>query len=87
MTDEAGSDEKIIAVPIGKVFPAYRNIGTVRDLPELTLDRIEHFFAHYKDLERNKWVKIDGWRDAVEARQLVLDSVAAYETALEKTGP
>ena len=87
MTDESGSDEKIIAVPIGKVFPAYRNIATVRDLPELTLDRIEHFFAHYKDLERNKWVKIDGWRDAVEARQLVLDSVAAYEAALEQTGP
>ena len=84
MTDESGSDEKVIAVPIGKVFPAYRNITTVRDLPELTLDRIEHFFAHYKDLERNKWVKIEGWRDAVEARRLVLDSVTAYEAAPEK---
>jgi len=84
MTDEAGEDEKVIAVPISKVFPGYREIATVRDLPELTLDRIAHFFAHYKDLEKGKWVKIEGWRDAAEAKQAVLDSVARFEAAPEK---
>lgn len=84
MTDEAGSDEKLIAVPISKVFPGYREIATVRDLPELTLDRIAHFFAHYKDLEKGKWVKIEGWRDTAEAKQAVMDSIARFEAAPDK---
>lgn len=84
MTDEAGSDEKLIAVPISKVFPGYRDIATVRDLPELTLDRIAHFFAHYKDLEKGKWVKIEGWRDTAEAKQFVTDSIARFEAAPDK---
>lgn len=84
MTDESGEDEKLIAVPTSKVFPGYRNITTARDLPELTLDRIEHFFAHYKDLEKNKWVKIEGWRDVAEAKQAVLDSIKRFEDAPEK---
>lgn len=84
MTDEAGEDEKIVAVPISKVFPGYRDIATVRDLPALTLDRIAHFFAHYKDLEQGKWVKIEGWRDAADARQAVLESVARFDAAPEK---
>ena len=84
MTDEAGEDEKLIAVPTSKVFPGYRNIATVRDLPELTLDRIAHFFSHYKDLEKGKWVKIEGWRDATEAKQTVLDSVARYDAEPNK---
>ena len=84
MTDEAGEDEKLIAVPTSKVFPGYRNVATVRDLPELTLDRIAHFFSHYKDLEKGKWVKIEGWRDDAEARQTVLDSIARYEAEPDK---
>ena len=84
MTDEAGSDEKVIAVPASKVFPGYRHVTSVRDLPELTLDRIEHFFAHYKDLEKGKWVKIDGWGDADEAKQFVLNAIAAYDAAPDK---
>ncbi len=84
MTDEAGSDEKLIAVPASKVFPGYRHVTSVRDLPELTLDRIEHFFAHYKDLEKGKWVKIDGWGDADEAKQFVLGAIAAYDAAPDK---
>ena len=84
MTDESGEDEKLIAVPTSKVFPGYRNIATARDLPELTLDRIEHFFAHYKDLEKNKWVKIEGWRDVAEAKQAVLDSIQRFEDAPDK---
>lgn len=84
MTDEAGEDEKLIAVPTSKVFPGYRRVATVRDLPELTLDRIAHFFSHYKDLEKGKWVKIEGWRDEAEAKKAVLDAVARYENAPEK---
>ena len=84
MTDEAGADEKIIAVPISKVFPGYRNVATVRDLPELTLDRIAHFFEHYKDLEQGKWVKVSGWGDAAAAREEIRESVERYQRAPEK---
>ena len=71
MTDEAGEDMKLVAVPISKVFPAYREIESVRDLPELTLDRIAHFFAHYKDLEKGKWVKVLRWAEPGEAADLI----------------
>ncbi len=84
MTDEAGEDEKLIAVPASKVFPGYRHIATVRDLPELTLDRIAHFFSHYKDLEKGKWVKIEGWRDEAEAKRTVMEGVARYEAEPDK---
>ena len=81
MTDEAGEDMKLVAVPISQVFPAYREIESVRDLPELTLDRIAHFFAHYKDLEKGKWVKIEGWRGAEEAKQEIRAGVERYAAA------
>jgi inorganic pyrophosphatase len=84
MTDEAGEDMKLVAVPISKVFPAYREIESVRDLPELTLDRIAHFFAHYKDLEKGKWVKIEGWRGAEEAKTEIRAGVDRYTEAPEK---
>ena len=61
MADEAGGDTKVLAVPIDKLTPLYRHIQSVRDLPELTITQITHFFAHYKDLEPGKWVKIEGW--------------------------
>ena len=79
MTDEAGEDEKVVAVPVGKVSELYRNIASVRDLPDEMLDQIAHFFQHYKDLEKGKWVKIDGWRDAQEAKQVILDSVQRFK--------
>jgi len=75
MEDEAGGDEKLIAVPAPKLTQRYAHIETYTDLPPITLDQIEHFFAHYKDLEPGKWVKILGWRGADEARQLVLDGI------------
>jgi inorganic pyrophosphatase len=84
MTDEAGEDMKLVAVPISQVFPAYREIESVRDLPELTLDRIAHFFAHYKDLEKGKWVKIEGWRGAEDAQQEIRTGVERYAAAPEK---
>ena len=75
MEDEAGGDEKLIAVPSTKLTRRYEQVENYRDLPRITLDQIEHFFAHYKDLEPGKWVKILGWRDADEARKLVLEGI------------
>ena len=74
MTDEAGEDTKLLAVPIDKLTPIYRSIETARDLPEVTLAQITHFFAHYKDLEKGKWVKIKGWQDARAAKKYMCES-------------
>lgn len=75
MEDEAGMDEKIIAVPSSKLTKRYDKVQNYSDLPEITLQQIEHFFEHYKDLEPNKWVKIVGWRDAAEAQKLILEGI------------
>jgi inorganic pyrophosphatase len=71
MQDEAGGDEKIVAVPTTRLTRRYENIKSYKDLPEITLKQIEHFFEHYKDLESSKWVKVLGWGDADEAKQLI----------------
>jgi inorganic pyrophosphatase len=71
MKDEAGGDEKIIAVPSDKVSPLYRKVKNYPDLPEMLIERIPHFFEHYKDLEAGKWVKIDRWGDEAEAREMI----------------
>jgi len=78
MSDEAGKDAKIIAVPIDKLSSLYSHMNSVRDLPRSLLDSIAHFFDHYKDLEPGKWVKIEGWVDTDEAKQEILDSIARY---------
>ena len=78
MTDEAGKDAKIIAVPVDKLSSLYSDMNSVRDLPRSLLDSISHFFDHYKDLEPGKWVKIDGWVDTEEAKQEILDAIARY---------
>lgn len=75
MQDEAGSDEKILAVPTTKLTPRYEKIRNFSDLPDISLQRIEHFFAHYKDLEPGKWVKVQRWGDADEAREIVRKSI------------
>ena len=75
MNDEAGGDEKIIAVPSAKLTRRYESVHNVTDLPEITLHQIEHFFEHYKDLEPGKWVKIVRWGDADEARRLILEGI------------
>lgn len=75
MEDDGGKDEKIIAVPTPKLSQRFINIHDYTDLPEITLKQIEHFFQHYKDLEPNKWVKIDGWRDEDYAREVVKQSI------------
>ena len=80
MTDEAGKDSKIIAVPVDKLSNLYANMNSVHDLPRSLLDSIAHFFDHYKDLESGKWVKIDGWVDSDEARREILDSIERFES-------
>ncbi len=81
MEDNAGGDEKIIAVPDTKVTKRYENIRDLKDLPEITVQQIQHFFEHYKDLEPGKWVKIDHWGDAAEARQLIVDAIVRARKA------
>ncbi|MFM6279813.1 MAG: inorganic diphosphatase, partial [Dolichospermum sp.] len=76
MTDEAGADEKLLAVPIDKLTPIYRNVKSAKDLPEVQLKQIAHFFEHYKDLEKGKWVKVKGFEDAAKARQLISEGIA-----------
>jgi inorganic pyrophosphatase len=76
MEDEAGGDEKLLAVPSSKLTRRYDGVRDYTDLPEITLKQIEHFFQHYKDLEPGKWVKILRWGDAAEARQILMESIA-----------
>jgi len=71
MEDDGGIDEKIVAVPVPKLTKRYAHVTNYTDLPEITLAQIEHFFAHYKDLEPGKWVKVIGWGDAEEARGMI----------------
>lgn len=75
MEDNAGHDEKILAVPSHKLTRRYDNVRNYPDLPEITLEQIEHFFEHYKDLEPGKWVKIGGWHDAATARKLIVEGI------------
>jgi inorganic pyrophosphatase len=76
MEDEAGGDEKIIAVPSSKLTQRYDKIHTYSDLPEITLQQIQHFFEHYKDLEPGKWVKVLRWGGAEDAHRLIMEGIA-----------
>ncbi|GAC35079.1 inorganic diphosphatase [Paraglaciecola polaris] len=78
MTDESGTDAKILAVPVDKLSTIYRGIKDIDQVDELTLNQIEHFFSHYKDLEPGKWVKIDGWENAESAKAELVSSVERY---------
>jgi inorganic pyrophosphatase len=78
MQDEAGPDEKIIAVPASRLTKRYDRVIEAQDLPPITLRQIEHFFEHYKDLEDSKWVKIVRWGDAAEAKDMILLAHARY---------
>jgi inorganic pyrophosphatase len=75
MEDDAGGDEKIIAVPSPKLTRRYEKIFNYSDLPQITLDQIQHFFEHYKDLEPGKWVKIDGWYGAARAKDMIVEAI------------
>ena len=76
MEDEAGGDEKIIAVPSSKLTQRYDKVRSYADLPDITLQQIRHFFEHSKDLEKGKWVKVLRWGGAGEAHQLIADGIA-----------
>jgi inorganic pyrophosphatase len=71
MEDDAGGDEKILAVPVPRLTKRYEHVLNYTDLPKITLEQVQHFFEHYKDLEPGKWVKMLGWGDAGEARGLI----------------
>ncbi len=81
MEDEAGGDEKIIAVPSSKLTQRYDKVKSYNDLPDITLHQIQHFFEHYKDLEPTKWVKVLRWGNAEEAHRLIAEGI---ERAVKK---
>ena len=76
MEDEAGHDEKILAVPAPKLTRRYERVLNYTDLPDITLEQVKHFFEHYKDLETTKWVKVTGWGDANQAKAMIVDAIA-----------
>jgi len=80
MTDESGKDAKILAVPVDKLTTRYSHIQKATDLGQDFLDSLSHFFQHYKDLEKGKWVKVDGWEDVEAARKEILNSIERYKT-------
>jgi inorganic pyrophosphatase len=82
MEDEAGGDEKIIAVPVEALHPFYNNVRSYQDLPPLLCEQIAHFFSHYKDLERGKWVKVARWVGPEEALDLVREAIARGREAM-----
>jgi inorganic pyrophosphatase len=77
MEDESGMDEKILAVPSSKMHSFYDNIQSYKDLPPILIEQISHFFTHYKDLEKKKWVKVKGWEDKEKAQELIVKAIAA----------
>ena len=79
MTDESGKDTKILAVPINKLTPLYQDVRHPTDLPVSLLAQIKHFFEHYKDLEPNKWVKVEDWDTAEVAKQEIQESIRRAE--------
>jgi len=84
MTDEAGVDAKVIAVPVDKLSSLYSHVKQPADLPELLLRQVSHFFEHCKDLEPGKWVKVEGWAGLDAARAEIIAGVDRYKAAPEK---
>ena len=81
MQDEAGGDEKVLAVPMPKLTKRYEHVMNYTDLPEITLQQMRHFFEHYKDLEPGKWVKVLGWGDAAEAKRMISEAIERAKRA------
>jgi inorganic pyrophosphatase len=78
MSDEAGGDAKLLAVPVDKILPIYRHWQKPEDMQPERLMQIQHFFEHYKDLEKGKWVKVDGWGGPEEAHAEILTGIENY---------
>jgi len=79
MTDEAGGDAKLLAVPIDKSCPLFSHWRSIEDVPDIRLKQMQHFFEHYKDLEANKWVKVIGWGGLAEAHEELMSGIKRYE--------
>lgn len=84
MTDEAGDDAKLLAVPVDKLTQMYREVHGPGDVPKILLEQISHFFAHYKDLEPGKFVHLEGWSGIEDARHEIMNGVDRYAAAREK---
>ena len=84
MTDESGDDAKVVAVPSDKVSDRWSHVNDVQDMPAELMDRLAHFFEHYKDLDEGKWVRVKGWEGKEAALNEVLSSVKMYQDAPEK---
>jgi inorganic pyrophosphatase len=84
MTDEAGGDAKLLAVPVDKILPIYTHWQKPEDMNPWRLEQIQHFFEHYKDLEKGKWVKVDGWAGPDEAKAEILSGIEAFNKAASK---
>ncbi|MES9814264.1 MAG: inorganic diphosphatase [Candidatus Thiodiazotropha sp.] len=84
MTDESGDDAKVVAVPADDVSSRWRHVRSADDMPEELMERIAHFFEHYKDLDEGKWVRVKGWEGVEAAKQEVRNSVQMYIDAPEK---
>jgi len=78
--DEKGQDEKILAVPIAKVDPVFEKITSYEELPDVITQQIEHFFKHYKDLEKGKWVNVKSWEGQSTAKKLILDAISRFQS-------
>lgn len=78
MSDESGVDAKIVAVPSRKLSSGYRDVMNYTDLPPLLLRQIQHFFERYKELDAEKWVKVEGWGNAEEAKKEIMASIQRY---------
>ena len=81
MDDEAGGDAKLLAVPIDKILPTYAHWQKPEDMNEFHLKQIQHFFEHYKDLEKGKWVKVKAWEGPEAARAEITKGIQAYQKA------
>ena len=81
MEDEAGQDEKVLAVPVDALHPFYTGVTSYRDLPAVMLEQIAHFFQHYKDLEKGKWVTIVRWVDTADAERIITDAIERAKQA------
>lgn len=87
MEDDAGVDEKILAVPVDKLHPFYSNVASFRQLPTILVEQITHFFEHYKDLEKGKWVRVVRWGEADEAAKIIVESMERYKQAVAEGKP
>jgi inorganic pyrophosphatase len=82
MEDEEGKDSKIIAVPHKKIDTSYSKFDEISNINKETMDKIKHFFEHYKELEKDKFVKVTGWEDKIQAEKIITDGIKRFSNEL-----